>query len=1253
MSKTLLVTMAGSLSALANASLTQTEIFGRFHPVVVHFPIALLIAAAGAAWIWAIFRNSPGWEGAMRWCLWLGTLGGIVSVATGWIRAEEAGYSDQAVFAHRWGAIATASIALVILIVYEVGRLKDCNISRWLTRLGLLIAMGLVGWVGHEGGMLIYGDAYFNFVAEDSPSLEDDAPLDPEFAQNIQPILKEYCFGCHSRPNPRNGLDLTEIRSPESFRRHQELLRVITQAVETGHMPPRSAAQPSTQQREKLIQWLESVPGQLVADDANQPGPVVMSRLNVDQYNNAIRDLTGLDLKPGKYFPREGGGGEGFANVGEAMSFTPELLMRMDDAARKIILPHARITPVHGIQWSQDVLADLAKPHELRYEAIRKRVLWMVQAELEQIEQTNKRLEDDLGMVHGAYFEAVWRYIHRSELRGLDEANFDKVALEYPVPLSAATLESWHWLLIGGEFENPFFAEAGRRLLALPGPGKIDIETLRRKCLEIEQYLVSVTPYDNRPRFDATPHPSERPRGDEQKAFQKKLDEELTYSYQLVLSRLGKDRGKLYLVTATAGDANQGDIVIWENFRLVDEEGKETPLARQVKGFETLEGKKISWGHHRQGRDIGEQAVAVQAPAVLFFETPVSHPKLLVDARVDPELALKASVQTMILNEEPETTDFIPGRWVYGEFRDGPDVNEDLRKVRDAVEAVQDAMKDRFNPLTKLPEYFAQDLEDQVDILKYFRLNERRYEIGRQRYNRPRPERPYYLTTQQRKRNATGEQLAQLEALDRDVVILADMPIQDMKFFLHVQGLTELTEGELPTPEQIARWDPETRRTYDKLLADMRAHEANLEEAARKIILDFATRAFGMPPSRETMEALLSAYRNERKEGISFGFAVKASLQGILAGPRFVWNIQRGRQDQGEIYRLSDYELARKLSLFLWASLPDPELIELAGESRLHENEVLLAQVRRMLDDERSRALGSQFGAHWLGFAYFDQHTAVDPERFPKYDKQLRQDMFEEAVLFFRDLFALDLSAENIYLADYSFLNERLARHYGLESIEGEHFRKIKVPTKQRGGVGGMGAILTVTSTPLRTSPVRRGDWVTGKLMGSPVPEPPPVPSISEDDTNAKGKSVIEQLAEHRANPTCASCHDIIDPPGLSLENFDPIGRWRRKDSAGNPVQSRAEKPDGEVIDGFEGFRSYLEGNRELIFKTLCRKLLGYALGRKVLLSDQPLLDEMMAYLENNDYRVGGLVEIIVTSRQFQYRQDFDPDLLSQEKQEH
>jgi hypothetical protein len=292
-----------------------------------------------------------------------------------------------------------------------------------------------------------------------------------------------------------------------------------------------------------------------------------------------------------------------------------------------------------------------------------------------------------------------------------------------------------------------------------------------------------------------------------------------------------------------------------------------------------------------------------------------------------------------------------------------------------------------------------------------------------------------------------------------------------------------------------------------------------------------------------------------------------------------------------------------------------------------------------MLDDPRSRALGSLFAAQWLHFAYFHEYTTPDDERFPEYDEPLRRAMYEESVLFFEDLFRENRPATNIWRADYSFLNERLATHYGIEGVEGERMRRVRVSVEQRGGVLGMGSILTSTSTSLRTSPVLRGTWILDHLLGTPVPDPPPnIPMLSDDETDAKGLSIREQLERHRADPACATCHVKLDPPGMSLENFDPVGRWRTRYLSGNPVDAVGETPEGTEIPGLPGLRAYLDRNRRKVLHHFCRKLLGYALGRAVTVGDEPLLDEMYDDLKTNDWKVAVLLERIVTSRQFRYR---------------
>ncbi len=360
--------------------------------------------------------------------------------------------------------------------------------------------------------------------------------------------------------------------------------------------------------------------------------------------------------------------------------------------------------------------------------------------------------------------------------------------------------------------------------------------------------------------------------------------------------------------------------------------------------------------------------------------------------------------------------------------------------------------------------------------------------------------------------------------------------------------------------------------------------------------------------------------------------------------PNFLYRAQESR-GSAEAYAIADHELAERLAFFLWASVPDEELLQVAESGRLNEPDVLLAQARRMLADERGKRLAKHFAAAWMHFEGFEEYSAPDGERFAEFTPELREDMHREALLFFDDLFRNDQPITNVYDADYTFLNERLARHYGIKGVAGEEFRKVQVPKSRRGGVIGMGAILTKTSKPLRTSPVLRGEFVLSAVLGTPVPPPPDdVPLLSDDEVSKNGLTLAEQLAQHRDNTACYSCHARLDPLGYALENFDPIGRWRETYLSGNPVKVDGVMPNGEKVAGLEGLRQYIADRQDQFVRNFSRTLLGYALGRRVEVIDEPLLQKIVEDLEANDYRFSTMLSGILTSPQFLHRIDPQPE---------
>jgi hypothetical protein len=427
--------------------------------------------------------------------------------------------------------------------------------------------------------------------------------------------------------------------------------------------------------------------------------------------------------------------------------------------------------------------------------------------------------------------------------------------------------------------------------------------------------------------------------------------------------------------------------------------------------------------------------------------------------------------------------------------------------------------------------------------------------------------------------------------------------------------------------------------------------------------MQFAESLWRRKIASKDIEHLTKLYEEGRATGLSFDGSIKLPLMAILISPDFLLrglSASSGTELGTErIVSLSSEALATRLSFFLWASVPDQELRELAAADRLRDPEVLVRQARRMLKDPRARSLATDFAGQLWGFSDFSTFSNPDSERFDTFTEDLRASMQMEVETFLADIFGRDRPLTNILVADYSFVDERLADHYGIKdrwdeagdphddktldlhsTWTAENQRFVRLP-EDRGGLATMGLFLTKTSLPLRTSPVQRGVWVMESLLGRHLPNPPAnVPPLSEDDTNTAGESILEQLERHRADATCASCHDKIDPLGISLENFDAIGRRRKFDRGGEALSTVATTHDGFELKGAIGLRKYLASNTDEFVEHLNRKLLGYALGRSISIGDRFLLERMKQDLQENDYRFSAIVETIVASPQFRMKRE-------------
>jgi mono/diheme cytochrome c family protein len=413
---------------------------------------------------------------------------------------------------------------------------------------------------------------------------------------------------------------------------------------------------------------------------------------------------------------------------------------------------------------------------------------------------------------------------------------------------------------------------------------------------------------------------------------------------------------------------------------------------------------------------------------------------------------------------------------------------------------------------------------------------------------------------------------------------------------------------------------------------------ATAEACAREILSSLARRAYRRPVASADLEPLLAFYREGAAQGFDAG--VQLAVKRLLVSPEFLFRVERDPADvpPGALYPVGDLTLASRLSFFLWSSIPDDELLISAERGELRDGAALERQVRRMLADPRSDAFVENFAGQWL---YLRNLDAVVPVQsvFPDFDDTLRQGLKRETELFFGSVVHEDRSALDLLRADYTFVNERVARLYGIPNVKGNHFRRVTLPTDApRRGLLGHGSILTVTSYPDRTSPVVRGKWILENLLGVPPPPPPPnVPELEETSDGGGTLSIRERLAAHRENPSCASCHALMDPLGFALENFDAVGVWRTIDDTGRAVDASGTLPDGTPFTGVEEFRAALESS-DLFVMTLTEKLLTYALGRGVEHYDQPAVRAIVRAAAADDYRFSALITNIVQSTPFTLR---------------
>jgi hypothetical protein len=485
------------------------------------------------------------------------------------------------------------------------------------------------------------------------------------------------------------------------------------------------------------------------------------------------------------------------------------------------------------------------------------------------------------------------------------------------------------------------------------------------------------------------------------------------------------------------------------------------------------------------------------------------------------------------------------------------------------------------------------------------------------------------------KRNASeSDEPLQPHERDHDLQNMNGIPIID---HVNLTGPYNPTgPGDTPSRRRIFTCKPTQSRRSSP---DTDASEGG---CARRILTNLATRAYRRPVTNADMEPVLALYDAGRKRG-NFDEGIEQGLRLILASPKFLFRTetQAGLNSKTRptavAERVSDIELASRLSFFLWSSIPDEELLNVASKGTLSQPAMLERQVKRMLADQKSRALVDNFASQWLMLRNLKGHIPT-PGDFPNFDNELRQSFRQETEMFFESVMREDRSLIDLIDADYTFVNERLARHYGIQNVYGSYFRKVVLKNQERRGLLGQGSILTVTSYPNRTSPVLRGKYILENILGTPPPSPPAnVPDLKENQPGEEPKSLRARLEMHRATPTCATCHRVMDPLGLALENFDGVGQWRVKEPGGN-IDPNGQLADGSRVDGPVALRKAVLKRPELFVRTVTQKLMTYGLGRGMEYTDMPVIRGIASASAVQNYRFSSVVLGIVKSVPFQMK---------------
>ena len=1025
-------------------------------------------------------------------------------------------------------------------------------------------------------------------------------------------MLEIYCFKCHSSHETQADLDLEQFSTLTEVRTKVSAWIKVAEQIATDEMPPANEPQPTPDERQQLREWLERYLRTESLDQAGDPGPVALRRLNNAKYTWTIRDLTGIELDPAREFPADSAAGEGFTNAGNALSMSPALLGKYFDAGKEIarhvvLLPDGfRFSPsTTPRDWTEEVLAEIRDFYrqyvhteelgigtsvgvmnlhgncgmgQLGHLPL-EQYLTATIAERPALRSGERSIADVAAArrLNAKYLEILWLSLNANEPSILlDELRQKwRDATVDDVPNLAKSISSWQ-----------------RGLWTFNSISHLGRKGSRSRWLEPESPIVSH--HEMRLKFppidakDTTVEPG------------------LVEGDDFIVS----------FVTTDAGDGNTHDDVIWRKPRLVVENQPDV-LIQSIDDLRGIEGNQFGIRVNGEAMDIA--SLSVKAPGVITVRLPravAAGKELVVTAEMDPETGRDGSVQVdLVAGIADPPPGLLPSvntvtlSSVSALYPDQRTVSfqRPILLAHDSVhrtnwESAMESHRRLFPPSLCYPQVVPTD--ELLTLTQFYRDDE-------------------HL-----KRLVLDQHAARkIDRLWEELLFVSHEPI---KLSDVLDSFVETLRGHSQKGAFDALLEPVERRAelFRQRLID--AEQPQLER-----LIEFAHRAYRRPLETTEAETLRSLYRQLRTEGLGHDEAFRLTLARIFCASPFLFRIENST-DGSEPMPVSDWELASRLSYFLWSSEPDSSLRQAAAEGRLHEPDVLAEQTVRMLKHPRIRRLATEFGCQWLHVHEFPLTETKSEQLYPEF-AELRGDMYEESIAFLTHVFQQDRSLLDVFDSDYTFVNDRLANFYGFqkEIAPGAWERVEGIRAYGRGGVLGLAATLSKQSGASRTSPILRGNWVSEVLLGEKLPRPPKdVPQLS--DSVPEGLTERQMIERHSSDVACAKCHRRIDPIGFALEAYDAIGRQRKQNPPGVPIDTQTVLPDGQPIDGLPGLRDYLMNQRrDAMIQQFCRKLLGYALGREVQLSDTPLLEDLQRQLANAEFRVSTAVKSIVLSPQF------------------